>query len=51
MDYEYSNLTEAQKEEMIFRQKDVKEGEKKEQNKNASSERGRNDIFGGPSIG
>ena len=44
-------LTEAQKEEMLFRQKDAEEGEKKEQIKNASSERGMNDIFGGPSIG
>ena len=44
-------LTEAQKEEMIFRQKDAEEGEKKEQIKSASSEDGLNDIFGGPSIG
>ena len=44
-------LTEAEKEEMLFRQKDAEEGEKKEQIKNASSERGMNDIFGGPSIG
>ena len=44
-------LTEAQKEEMLFRQKDAEERERKEQNKNASPEDGWNDIFGGPSIG
>lgn len=44
-------LTEAEKEEMIFRQKDAKKGEKRDQVKNASSSDERNDIFGGPSIG
>lgn len=44
-------LTEAEKEEMIFRQKDAEEGERKEQIKNALPEDGWNDIFGGPSIG
>ena len=44
-------LTEAEKEEILFRQKDAEEGEKKEQIKNALPEDGWNDIFGGPSIG
>ena len=44
-------LTEAQKEEMLFRQKDAEERERKEQIKNASPEDGWNDICGGPSIG
>ena len=37
-------LTEAQKEEMLFRQKDAEERERKEQIKNASPEDGWNDI-------
>ncbi len=44
-------LTEAEKEEILFRQKDAEEGERKEQIKNALPEDGWNDIFGGPSIG
>ena len=44
-------LTEAQKEEMLFRQKDAEERERKEQIKNASPEDGWNDYCGGTSIG
>lgn len=44
-------LTEAQKEEMLFRQKDAEEGEKKERIRNDAPADAGSEIFGGPSIG
>lgn len=45
-------LTEAEKEDMIFRYKDAENKNQKDQIKNAVSDRENvNDLFGGPGIG